>query len=242
MVVQNNKKGRKLDVKMVFLSAILFASIQQSLGQKLDGEYRDGDKADIYSQLSLSGSRFEFRVENPYTKSYLGKGYYLTNGDTLVLVYETDPQPRKSGYSELNIESCDLDTNLRKSSVEFGQYFFKVLDERGTPIPNTQLSFFGRDGYLFSKATDRKGELELVTGRKSIVDVRVRSLGYDFLKIIPDFTHRSCLSYNITLHELPGEFHKSHITIERILIIKENDKVVGFQQQNSSRRWMRLDN
>lgn len=240
MVIQNNKKDRKLVVKIVLLSVILFASFQQSLGQKLYGEFRDRDKGDIYSQLSLSGSRFEFRVENPYTKSYLGKGYYLTSGDTLVLVYEPDPQPRESGYSEFNIENCKLATNLRKNSVEFGQYFFKVFDESGTPIPNTQLSFFGRDGYLFSKATDSKGELELVTGRRSIVDVRVRSLGYDFLKIIPDFTHRSCLGYNITLHELPGEFYKSQITIEKILIITENDKVVGFQEQNSSRRWMRV--
>ncbi len=220
-------------VRLFYFIALFIASTYSLVCQELKGSYRNVENNDSFSQFTLSDSRFEFQVQG--IEQYKGKGYYLSVGDTLILVHEADGDISKSRYTQFPLETCEL------GSDEETEFLFRVKNKDGELLKNAVIYVMGKNDPILSGATNKKGEFKVVTPRKPIFDIRIRISGYEMALILPYYysLRGNCIGYNVTLEESPSRHFKTEVVIEKYLIQKNKREIKSLKALNSSRIWIK---
>ncbi len=238
MEIRRCKKEKRRVVKGLLLIVFLLPSWLLS-GQGLNGDYFDSSNQIRGNGLFLKDSRFKQVIEYSYQDPYLSKGYYLTIGDTLVLVHEPETNILKSSYTPFEIEQCNFGSGILPQYDGFREYRFRLKNTEDLPVSKLQVKFFGRDGYMFGRVMDQNGELSVITGEKSVAKILIMLMGYDFLEIMPGNNDTYCLGYEVTIHPAMNSRTKTEVTLEKFLIVKEDQKIIGLKPLDSTRIWLK---
>ncbi|NNE15293.1 MAG: hypothetical protein HKN51_09975 [Saprospiraceae bacterium] len=189
---------------MKLLAIIILTLPFLGVSQPIKGNYEYTDHANmsIYRIKLLDSFRF---VKSSGLMlghgSFLGKGYYTQNKDTIELHFESynRPQPYYEIISKDTLSSNKWDKNDPSNTVSISINLFE-----DTKIPLRSLAslvdLISNNSFVATISTDEQGRVEFFTTENLIDELGLRSLGFEQLKIpLRDFRgFRTCINVYLT--------------------------------------------
>ena len=172
---------------MKLLTIIIFALPFLAVSQLIKGNYEYTDHANmsIYVIKLLDSSRFVTSSGLMLGHgSFLGKGYYTQNKDTLILHFE--PYNRPKSYYEViskdTLSSNKWDKNDPSNTVSIS---INLFEDQEIPLRSfaSLIDLISKNSIVATISADEQGKVEFFTTKNLIDELGVRSMGFKQLKI-----------------------------------------------------------